>query len=122
MVGLRGQTTATRWWRSSVRSWREALAGILGGELIRSAQARIEAAAAGLDERLRGLGARRVVAELEGRPVGFSTYGPSRDEDASRGTGELMALFVDPPAWGRGVAKGLVCRVLVELHSDGSAR
>jgi len=102
-----------------VRSWREGFANILGDELISSAQARIELASAGLEARLRDLGARRLVADLEGRPAGFSTYGPSRDEDADEDAGELMALFVDPSAWGRGVASALVDGVLAELCTDG---
>ena len=68
---------------------------------------------------MRAMGARRVVGELDGRPVGFASFGPTRDEDESEGTGELMALFVDPSAWGRGVSDALVERVLSELASDG---
>ena len=62
------------------------------------------------------------VAEQEGEVVGFAAGGPSRDDDAARGTGELYALYVDPARWGRGVGRALHDRVLAELAGAGLVR
>jgi GNAT superfamily N-acetyltransferase len=54
-----------------------------------------------------------MVAEEEGRVLGFATAGASWDTDA-RGAGELFGLYVDPGHWRRG------CGTL--LMSDARAR
>jgi GNAT superfamily N-acetyltransferase len=48
-----------------------------------------------------------IVAVLEGEIVGFSAFGPSRDEDAA-GAGEIYALYVDPTHAGSGVGRALL--------------
>jgi GNAT superfamily N-acetyltransferase len=66
---------------------------------------------------------RRQLADLEsgrtwvaGEPVrGFVSVGPSRDDDAPAGTGELYALYVHPDVWGTGLGTRLMttaCEVL----------
>jgi GNAT superfamily N-acetyltransferase len=55
------------------------------------------------------------VAELEGRVVGFSLVGPSRDE---RGVGELYAIYVDPDSWSRGAGQLLIVRAEARLAED----
>ena len=47
------------------------------------------------------------VAERDGRLVGFSSVGPSRDEG---GIGELYAIYVDPPEWSTGAGRALLER------------
>jgi GNAT superfamily N-acetyltransferase len=44
-----------------------------------------------------------LVAEADARIAGFASAAPSRDADAARGVGELWALYVRPPEWGRGI-------------------
>jgi hypothetical protein len=44
-----------------------------------------------------------IVAIERGTICGFATTGPCRDDDR-RGTGELLALYVDPDCWSRGSA------------------
>jgi len=39
--------------------------------------------------------------------LGFVTFGASRDVD-SPNEGEILALYVDPEAWGRGVGRALI--------------
>jgi GNAT superfamily N-acetyltransferase len=46
-----------------------------------------------------------LVAEVDGKIVGFVSVGPSRDEGAE---GELYAIYVDPGHWGTGVGRALV--------------
>ena len=48
-----------------------------------------------------------VVALDGGEVCGFVTTGPSRDDD-TRVLGEVCALYVDPPWWGRGAGRALM--------------
>lgn len=59
-----------------------------------------------------------LVAVENGVICGFVTTGPSRDADA-RGCGELLALYVDPPAWGRGVGRRLMAEARSALVGGG---
>ncbi|MFP5379818.1 MAG: GNAT family N-acetyltransferase [Vicinamibacteria bacterium] len=54
------------------------------------------------------LGTTYLVAEHDGAVAGFAIAGPCRDEDATPSTGELIALNVDPAAWGSGCGAALV--------------
>ncbi|MDO8108170.1 GNAT family N-acetyltransferase [Isoptericola sp. b441] len=56
-----------------------------------------------------------LVADLEGEIVGFAHVGASRDEDAERGTHEIYAIFLEPSAWGHGVARELMRSLLADL-------
>ena len=49
-----------------------------------------------------------ILCEEGGRVLGFASFGPSRDEDAdSAATAELMAVYVHPDAWRRGIGRTL---------------
>lgn len=48
-----------------------------------------------------------IVAVEDGVIVGFTTVVPARDADA-RGSGEICALYVDPPWWGRKLGHALI--------------
>ncbi len=61
-----------------------------------------------------------VVAEVGGVVRGFSAFGPSRDEDARSGTGEVFALHVFPGTWGLGIGTALVGESLARLRAGGS--
>ena len=50
--------------------------------------------------------------------VGFATIGPCTDDD-SGDTGELLALYVDPPSWGFGVGRALIAAARERLGDDG---
>ena len=58
-----------------------------------------------------------LVAEDESGTVGFTSVGPSRDEDAEPGDLEIYAIYLHPRAWGSGVARDLMRTVLDGLHS-----
>jgi GNAT superfamily N-acetyltransferase len=55
------------------------------------------------------------VAEVEGRVIGFSAIGPSRDQE---GPGELYAIYVDHDAWSTGAGRALLGRAETELAKD----
>jgi GNAT superfamily N-acetyltransferase len=55
------------------------------------------------------------VAEADTGVVGFTSVGPSRDED---GVGELYAIYVDPDAWSTGAGRELIRRAEAQLRSE----
>jgi ribosomal protein S18 acetylase RimI-like enzyme len=58
------------------------------------------------------------VAVEDGVVCGFATTGPSRDVDVTDG-GELLALYVDPGAWGLGVGRRLMAEARGRLVRCG---
>lgn len=60
-----------------------------------------------------------VVATEDGLIRGFVTTGPSRDGAADGG--EVLALYVDPEAWGRGVGRLLLSEARGRLVAGGFA-
>lgn len=60
-----------------------------------------------------------LVAEGEDGVCGFASVGPSRDTDTAAGTGELMALYLDPGRWRRGIGTRLQRQALNALAWDG---
>jgi ribosomal protein S18 acetylase RimI-like enzyme len=63
-----------------------------------------------------------LLAVAGGELVGFVDFGMCRDEDVAPGTvGEVMAIYVHPAAWGRGVGSLLMRAALDQLRSDGFA-
>ena len=63
-----------------------------------------------------------VVWDQDGTVAGFATTGPARDEDLDERTGELYAMYVDPPAQGAGVGRALHAEAVARLAADGFAR
>jgi GNAT superfamily N-acetyltransferase len=63
-----------------------------------------------------------LVAEEDGRVIGFAAYGPSRDDDASPGTGEVPAIYLAPEVVGTGVGRDLFEQVNVALRDAGFTR
>jgi GNAT superfamily N-acetyltransferase len=61
------------------------------------------------------------VAEVDGRIVGFASFGPSRDEDASDRTGEVPAIYLDPAVLGTGVGRELFEAATTALRDAGFA-
>jgi GNAT superfamily N-acetyltransferase len=56
------------------------------------------------------------VACLSGTLVGFcGATTPSRDEDATAGTSEISALYVDPDHWRTGAGRALITSTLHDL-------
>jgi GNAT superfamily N-acetyltransferase len=63
-----------------------------------------------------------VVADVDGRIVGFASFGPSRDEDVPERTGEVPAIYVDPSVLGTGVGRELFQAATLALRDAGFAR
>jgi GNAT superfamily N-acetyltransferase len=60
-----------------------------------------------------------LVAEQDGRIVGFVVGGPSRDDDAQPGvTAEILAIYVTPDRWGAGVGAQLLQEALTMLRDQ----
>jgi len=59
-----------------------------------------------------------VVAGEKGSVYGFATTGPARDRDLTE-CGELMALYVDPERWGRGIGNALMSAARARLDELG---
>ena len=66
-------------------------------------------------ETLTGGRGRTWVAVLEDQVRGFVTLGPSRDEDATPATLEIYAIYLEPAAWGFGIARELLRTVTAEV-------
>lgn len=62
------------------------------------------------------------VAEVEGRVVGFASFGPSRDEDVPERTGEVPAIYIDPTVLGTGLGRELFEAATIALRDAGFAR
>lgn len=62
---------------------------------------------------------RQLVAIIGPAVVGFVSFGHSRDDDAEPGTGEVMALYLEPERLGTGIGRGLFTSSLDKLRDDG---
>lgn len=60
------------------------------------------------------------VAQEDDEILGFASLGPSHDEDADRTTMEIYSIYLEPSAWGRGVARELM-RTVVGALPPGAA-
>ena len=99
--------------RVHIASWREAYAGIVPDDYLSSLD--LDSREARWTEILSEGTRSTWLAEIAQRTVGFASIGPSRDEDAEPGDLELYAIYLDPEAWGRGVARDLMRTLLAEV-------
>lgn len=60
-----------------------------------------------------------LVARCAGRVCGFAAFGASRDADAAAGTAELIAIYLDPAQWSRGVGRRLWRAVRQSVATQG---
>ena len=101
-----------------VSSWQGAYAGLLPAEYLAdldpATRVRHWESVLGSVRGSRSEG-RVLLAEQNGHTLGFASFGPSADEDADPGTHELYAMYLEPDAWGRGVARQLMRTVLAEI-------
>lgn len=99
-----------------VASWREAYAQELPAEYLAGLD--VAARARTWRETLASHGSTVLVAEDQGRVVGFASFGPARDEDAPLGAQELYAIYLEPSAWGHGIARDLMRTVVGHVGED----
>ncbi|CAH0204471.1 GNAT family N-acetyltransferase [Microbacterium sp. Bi121] len=103
-----------------VRSWQAAYRGLMPQEVLDGLS--VEERADGWrsiladPERI----SRTLVAEHDGRVVGWAGFGDARDEDAP-GTGELWGIYALPDSWSSGVGHALITAVERELADAGHA-
>lgn len=101
-----------------VRAWQAAYRGVMPDEYLDGLRVQDRAdlwrrsIAEGSLQQGRG---RLLVAEHGGQVQGFAAFGPEAGGDPAEHVGELYALNVDPPAWGRGLGRALVRAVTDEL-------
>lgn len=67
-------------------------------------------------------GDRVVVAERDGRLLGFAHVGPAHDADVEAPTGQLRTLYLEPACWGRGIGRQVHDAGLARLAEAGSDR
>ncbi|HLM30453.1 MAG TPA: GNAT family N-acetyltransferase [Solirubrobacterales bacterium] len=101
------------------RSWDDGFRGLLGEGAMPPERAWNLDAVRSTIESEGPRGSDVLLAERDGAACGFVLIGPSRDEDAPAGAGEIWALFVDPPAWRSGVGSRLVEAALAGLAGRG---
>jgi ribosomal protein S18 acetylase RimI-like enzyme len=105
-----------------VNSWRVAYKGIIADEGLASLS--VDERETSWRERLRGtepLAAdwTTVVCEAAGKVIGFATYRPCGDEDKERASvGELVAIYVLPDHWGRGIGKQMLDEVMGRFNAQ----
>ncbi len=103
-----------------MRSWQAAYRGLLPDEYLDGLRPedRAQRYTFGVREPHRP---ETVVAIARGAICGFATTGPSRDDD-EQGTGELLALYVDPDCWGLGFGRALMQDARTRLTRQGFER
>ncbi len=88
-----------------VRSWQHAYRGVFSDEYLDGLRPEDRAARyafdGGADQPL------TIVAEEEGAVRGFATIGAARSS-SREATGEVLAFYVDPEHWGRGIGRALM--------------
>ena len=100
-----------------VRSWQVGYRGLLPDEYLDSLRLEDRVAHYTFGATDPSLPSTMVAAE-DGVICGFATMGPSRDADL-QDAGEVLALYVDPEAWGFGVGRRLIAEARAHLGSRG---
>jgi RimJ/RimL family protein N-acetyltransferase len=100
-----------------VASWQGAYRGQLPDEVLDGLD--VERRTAGWQQYLAQDGQATFVAEDEGRVVGFVHLNAARDDDAEPATGEVIAIYALPEAWGTGAGRELMAAALEWLREAG---
>jgi len=100
-----------------VDAWRAAYRGIIPDEYLRSLS--IEKRHALWQKDLEAGHPFTWVAEDGDSVLGWISAAASRDTDATRSTGEIWAVYIDPNHWGEGVGRALCDAAEQELRRQG---
>ena len=61
-----------------------------------------------------------LVCEIGGKIIGFTTHRPCGDEDKDRtSVGELVAIYLIPEYWGKGIGKQMLDEVMKHFQEQG---
>lgn len=106
--------------RVHVASWQEAYRGIVAPEYLAglSVSEREKMWAKSIRQNMTEL----LVAEIDGRIVGFSAIGPCRDEGAGPSDYEIWAIYAAPTHWSRGGGRELWLASRDSSTAKGAAR
>lgn len=98
-----------------VASWRQAYRGVVAEDYLSHLD--VESRTAWWREELERAGrtSKVWVAQDDGAIVGFASLGPSLDDDAERDTMQIYTIYLEPSAWGLGVARELMRTVLAAV-------
>lgn len=102
-----------------VTAWQAAYRGIMPDHILDNISRQKRRAR--WQENLRHPIRKTIVYDDGSRILGFASYGPCRDEDAAEGVGELMAIYVAPDSWHRGIGHALWQVSQAEMIPDFSA-
>jgi ribosomal protein S18 acetylase RimI-like enzyme len=100
-----------------VASWQVAYAGLLPAEYLASLS--VAQREATWKESLERGNPQLLVARSERDVVGFVAFGPSRDNGAMAGCGEVWALYLAPEVWSQGVGRMLWLASLERMLEQG---
>lgn len=105
-----------------VRTWQAAYRGLIADAVLDGLDARAEGVrrAQRWDLYTADPRSRQLVAEVQGRIVGWAAVGPSRDAARAQ-DGELMAIYVLPAFWSTGVGHRLMVAAEEALREGGFA-
>jgi ribosomal protein S18 acetylase RimI-like enzyme len=101
-----------------VAAWRQAYAGMMPQFFLDRMSAEKRAPMWRRSLSVPSPGTTDVVMDEAGDLVGFCVYGPSRDEDAMPGTGELVAINLLPRAWRCGFGRAMCLRALAHARQQ----
>jgi GNAT superfamily N-acetyltransferase len=99
-------------------AWRSGFRGILPDHFLAAARGDPNGRRQLIESRQRDDGV-DLVCVVDGEIVGWVSGGPTRDVDLdARAIRELYACYVQPPHWGRGLARGLLNAALEALERE----
>lgn len=114
-----------------VDSWRSAYAGLIPQDVLdrQSVAARTEMWTTWIERSLAGESTdaygpvphRLVVAERDGRVVGWASFGGGRDEGTGD-QGEIAGLYAHPEVWSQGVGGALIRHAEDALRAEGRSQ
>jgi len=106
--------------RVHIDSWRAAYRGIIPDDVLDNLEIDQRRAqwSASLNDDL----SETIVAHWKGEIIGFASFGATRDEDDDPAqVGEIMAVYIAPKSWRRGIGRGLCEAAVSELSTRGFA-
>ena len=104
--------------RIHVETWRAAYPGLVPDQYLTKLSVPDQAIAWARQISRRGGHSATLVAEIDGRVVGFVVLGPRRNSSFEHG-GEIYALYVDVDWQNQGIGRALMVAAFVQLRSMG---